>query len=91
LLVANAEPPRSLPSKLFSIQEQFGVTHPPQIIDFDFGKRIDQDRSYMIGPQGMEVPFQLLHDGKIAVEAALPANSPRGVEALRRRTGPRAP
>ena len=63
------------PIQTFSIQEQFGVTHPPQIIDFDFAKRIDQDRSYMIGPQGMEVPFQLLHDGKIAVEAALPANS----------------
>lgn len=28
----------------------------------------------MVGPQGVEVPFQRLHDGKIAVEAALPAN-----------------
>ena len=63
------------PIQTFTIHEQFGVTHPPQIIDFDFGKRIDPDRTYMIGPQGMQVPFQLLHDGKIAVEAALAANS----------------
>ena len=64
-----------VPIATFSIQEQFGVTHPPQIIDFDSSKHIDPDRVYMIGPQGAEVPFQLLHDGKIAVEAALAANS----------------
>ncbi|MGD0362295.1 MAG: aryl-sulfate sulfotransferase, partial [Bryobacteraceae bacterium] len=63
------------PIQTFSIQELFGVTHPPQVIDFDFHKPIDPDRAYMIGPQGMPVPFQLLHDGKIAVEAALAANT----------------
>ena len=62
------------PIQTFSIHEEFGVTHPAQIIDFDFAKRIDPDRTYMIGPRGTEVPFQLLHDGKIAVEATLPAN-----------------
>ena len=63
------------PIQTFCIREEFGVTHPPQIIDFDFGKRIDPDRTYMIGPLGTEVPFQVLHDGKIAVEAALAANA----------------
>jgi hypothetical protein len=63
------------PIQTFSIHEEFGVTHPPQIIDFDFGKRIDPDRTYMIGPLGTQVPFQVLHDGKIAVEAALAANT----------------
>jgi len=66
------------------------VTHPPQIIDFDSTKRIDPDRTYMIGPQGTEVPFQLLPDGKIAVEAALPANS-RAEWKLYAAAPPRAP
>ena len=65
------------PVETFSIHEIFGVAHPPQIIDFDFSKRIDTARSLMIGPGGTEVPFQLLHDGKIAVEAALPPIRPR--------------
>jgi len=59
----------------FSVAEIFGVAHPKQIVDFDCQKRIDPKNSFMIGPQGIEVPFQLLHDGKIAVEAALSANS----------------
>jgi hypothetical protein len=61
------------PVETFSLHEILGVAHPTQIIDFDFGKRIDAARSLMIGPGGTEVPFQLLHDGKIAVEAELPA------------------
>ncbi len=73
---ARASQARSAPVPIatFSIHEEFGVPHPTQIIDFDFAKRIDPDRTYMIGPQGTEVPFQLLHDGKIAIEAALPAD-----------------
>ena len=63
------------PIKTFSIHEGFGVAHPSQIVDFDFGKRINPDHSFMLGPQGTEVPFQLLHDGKIAVEATLAADS----------------
>jgi hypothetical protein len=63
------------PIQAFSIREEFGVTHPSQIVDFDCHKRIDPERSFMIGPQGTEVPFQLLQDGIIAVEAALAANS----------------
>ena len=40
----------------FSIRESFGVAHPRQIVDFDFTKRIDPKNSFMIGPQGVEVP-----------------------------------
>jgi hypothetical protein len=60
------------PVEVFSIHEVFGVAHPTQIIDFDCSKRIDAGRSFMIGLGGTEVPFQVLHDGKIAVEAELP-------------------
>lgn len=63
------------PIETFSMRELFGVAHPRQIIDFDFKKRIDPKNSFMIGPQGSEVPFQLLHDGKIAVETALDPNT----------------
>jgi hypothetical protein len=63
------------PIETFSVSEIFGVAHPRQIIDFDCLKRIDPKNSFMIGPQGIEVPFQLLHDGKIAVEAAVGAES----------------
>jgi hypothetical protein len=59
----------------FSTHEDFGVTHPTQIIDFDFAHPIDPARTYMLGPQGREVPYQLLRNGKIAVETALPANT----------------
>ena len=41
----------------FSTHEDFGVTHPTQIIDFDFAHPIDPARTYMLGPQGREVPF----------------------------------
>ena len=33
------------PIQTFTIQEQFGVTHPPQIVDFDFDKPIDPGRA----------------------------------------------
>ncbi len=56
----------------FQIHELFGVRHPKQIIDFDFAKPMTVQNSYMTGPNGLEVPFQILHDHKIAVEAELP-------------------
>jgi hypothetical protein len=59
--------------QIFEIREQFGVSHPKQIIDFDFSKQIDPKNTYVVGPNGSEVPFQVLHDGKIAMEAELPA------------------
>ncbi len=65
------------PIATFTISEQFGVSHPLQIIDFDFHQKIDPDRSYMIGPEGNQVPFQQLENGNIAVEAELPAGMKR--------------
>ncbi|MGA2134377.1 MAG: hypothetical protein ABSH50_18960 [Bryobacteraceae bacterium] len=62
-----------IPVQTFTIRELFGVSHPHQIIDFDCARRIDPANSVMLGPAGTVVPFQLFHDGKIAVEAALPA------------------
>jgi len=57
----------------FSIREIFGVSHPKQIIDFDLPRQIDPTETCMIGPDGREVPFQVLHTGKVAVESGLPA------------------
>ena len=67
-----------VPIATFSIHEEFGVRHPTQIVDFDFNKGIDPGRAYMIGPHGTEVPFQILRDGKIAVEAAVPSHGAAG-------------
>src|SRR5262245_16386287 len=63
----------------FTVREQFGVSHPDQIIDFDFPTSFDAANSFMIGPGGVEVPYQVLRgdpstaaDDKIAVQARLP-------------------
>jgi len=65
----------AIPIATFSLHEEFGVTHPTQIIDFDFSKSIDPAHACMFGPKGAQVPYQLLRGGKIAVEASLAANS----------------
>ena len=57
------------------VTENFGVNHPLQIVDFDCARRVDPKTTYMLGPQGVEVPFQLLRDAKIAVQASLAANA----------------
>ena len=59
----------------FAIKEFFGVSHPNQIIDFDFSGSMDWTKAYMIGPAGNEVPYQVLQGGKIAVQTDLPANA----------------
>src|SRR5919106_1493463 len=61
----------------FSLKEVFGVSHPKQIIGFDLQQNIDVKSTYLIGPEGTEVPYQLLRDGKIAVQTDLPANAER--------------
>src|SRR5687768_17529953 len=68
------------PDKLlqtFSMKEVFGISHPNQIVDFDFAQKINPGSTYMIGPDGVEVPYQLLRNGKIAVQTDLPANARR--------------
>ena len=61
--------------KEFTIKEFFGVAHPNQIIDFDFTNTVDWNSAYMVGPDGSEVPYQVLQGGKIAVQTDLPANA----------------
>lgn len=57
----------------FTLTEQFGVSHPEQIIDFDLNKEVVANNAYMIGPDGLEVPYQILEGGKkIAVRTDLP-------------------
>ena len=65
------------PVATFTVSEQFGVSHPLQIIDFDFPTTVDPRRNYVIGPEGAQVPFQPLPGGKIAVQTDLPANTRR--------------
>ncbi len=59
----------------FTIEERFGVSHPDQIIDFDFSGQADWANSYMIGPAGNEVTYQVLQGGKIVVRTDLAGNA----------------
>ena len=60
----------------FTIQEAFGVSHPDQIVDFDVAADVDPASAYLVGPDGREVPFQLLEGGrKVAVRTDLPAGT----------------
>ena len=64
----------------FTIKEFCGVSHPNQIIDFDFSGSVDWTKAYRIGPAGTEVPYQVLQGGKIAVQTDLPANGGKDLE-----------
>ena len=47
-----------------------------QIIDFDLDARIDPANTYLLGPDGNEVPYQFLDGGKkLAVRTDLPAGA----------------
>ena len=61
----------------FALKEAFGVSHPHQIIDFDLANNIDLKSAYMLGPDDVKVPYQVLHNGKIAIQTDLPANAER--------------
>ena len=61
----------------FSLVEQFGVGHPQQVIDFDYSGAVNVSQSYMLNSAGVEVPFQQLSNGHIAVQTDLPANATR--------------
>jgi hypothetical protein len=70
----HAQPPETL-IQTFSLKEAFGVSHPNQIIDFP--QNVSLKSAYMLGPDGAEVPYQVLHGGKIAIQTDLPANVER--------------
>lgn len=62
----------------FTVAEAFGVDHPDQIIDFDLDQPVDPAQTRVVGPEGEEVPYQLLEGGrKLAVRTALAANETR--------------
>ncbi len=54
----------------FVVREQFGVSHPPQIIDFDLGSLPPPQNPVVIGPDNVPVPFQFLSGNRLAVETA---------------------
>src|SRR6266550_4564217 len=61
----------------FSLKEVFGVSHPKQIVDFDFAQNIDPQSTYMIGPEGVEVAYQILRNRRIDIQTDLPENADR--------------
>ncbi|MHB9024906.1 MAG: hypothetical protein ACYC7E_12145 [Armatimonadota bacterium] len=59
----------------FTLKEAFGVQHPDQIVAFDLSAPVDPAKSYLLGPAGAEVPYQVLGGGKqLAVRTNLPAS-----------------
>ena len=63
--------------KIFTVTESFGVNHPDQIIDFDYAgaTSLNPADTCMIGPDGLQVPFQILSTDKLAVRTDLPAQT----------------
>ena len=57
----------------FTLKERFGVSHPRQPVEFTFADGpIDPASARMIGPAGLEVPYQQLANGSILVQTRLP-------------------
>jgi hypothetical protein len=63
--------------KTFTITESFGVSHPDQIIDFDYpnATSLPLSSTCVVGPNGTQVPFQILSSKKIAVRTELPVGA----------------
>ena len=63
--------------KTFTITESFGVSHPDQIIDFDYSSAsaLPLSSTCLVGPSGTQVPFQILSGDKIAIRTSLSANT----------------
>lgn len=55
----------------FVLQEMFGVRHPDQVIDFDLSTTVDPANSYLLGPGGSEVPYQILSSNRVALRTSL--------------------
>src|SRR5258705_9246762 len=77
LALSEALTPADAPAGSFTLSEQFGVSHPTQIVDFDFSSPINPAQSFLLDSSGTEVPFQQLSNNHIAVATDLPANSSR--------------
>ncbi len=73
---AFAESPQAMDEvATFTLRETFGVQHPDQIVTFDLSTSVAPANCYLVGPTGVEVPYQVLGGGKqIAVRTGLPAS-----------------
>ena len=67
-------PPSNNTLATFTVPEMFGVSHPDQIIDFDYSGPY-YPNMYMLNTNSVEVPYQVLSNGKIAVRTSLAANA----------------
>jgi hypothetical protein len=72
-LASLAVPPPVLTT--FSLHEDFGVSHPDQIVFFEAPPKLDSSRASLVDKQGKAVPFQVMSDGRIAVRTDLPAGA----------------
>ena len=59
----------------FTLHEDFGVSHPDQIVYFRPERKLDRGPVSLLDEQGQPVPFQVLSNGRIAVRTALSAGT----------------
>ena len=76
LLIGNlamAQAPKILAT--FALHEDFGVSHPDQIVYFGPQRKVDPGEASLLDEQGKPVPFQVMNDGRIAVRTDLSAGT----------------
>lgn len=59
------------------LREQFGVSPPVQIVEFDLHRRVDPAPCFLLDADGREVAFHVLGGKRLAVATDLPAGSLR--------------
>ena len=59
----------------FTLHEDFGVTHPEQIVYFEAGPKLAVGKEALVDEAGKPAPFQVLNDHRIAVRTDLPAGA----------------
>ena len=59
----------------FTLHEDFGVSHPEQIVYFEAEPKLDVGKVALLDEAGNPAPFQVMSDKRIAVRADLPAGA----------------
>ena len=59
----------------FTLHEDFGVSHPEQIVYFEAGPKLAIAQVALLDEAGNPAPFQMMHDHRIAVRTGLPAGT----------------
>ena len=59
----------------FTLHEDFGGSHPEQIVYFDAGPKLEVEKTALVDEAGNPVPFQVMSDHRIAVRTDLPAGA----------------